>query len=148
MQRITPNLNTRSKIFGVTILVFLAALVQHDRLAATGTTQDSYNPCFSGSSSATQTTESDTKMWYQVTILVFLAALVQRGSRPRDMSMFRVTILVFLAALVQLNRPTSFRTWSDRYNPCFSGSSSATTWFRLLTSWCITTLQSLFFWQL
>ena len=37
----------------------------------------SYNPCFSGSSSATKTAEEVIERHYSVTILVFLAALVQ-----------------------------------------------------------------------
>ena len=112
-----------------------------------------YNPCFSGSSSATEGTAQQNSVRWFVTILVFLAALVQ----PRSSALMRiwrtiVTILVFLAALVQLSRRMSCRIWSGRhvtilvflaalvqlsasptssirqlsYNPCFSGSSSAT----------------------
>ena len=63
-----------------------------------------------------------------VTILVFLAALVQPKRRELfEIEKEKVTILVFLAALVQLTHRRSGKTHSDgSYNPCFSGSSSAT----------------------
>ena len=88
----------------VTILVFLAALVQHE-----------------GQDRKIQNLR-------EVTILVFLAALVQRKNPLQEKKMkIVVTILVFLAALVQ---PTRRMTWGClpawSYNPCFSGSSSAT----------------------
>ena len=65
----------------------------------------SYNPCFSGSSSATHTMKHATRDGILVTILVFLAALVQ----PLYEAQFISTMI-------------------SRYNPCFSGSSSATKW--------------------
>ena len=63
-----------------------------------------YNPCFSGSSSATRMVDDYKFVIWFVTILVFLAALVQlkRHVFPHPAVGF-VTILVFLAALVQLN---------------------------------------------
>ena len=87
-----------------------------------------YNPCFSGSSSATRLPLRLTTLWDKVTILVFLAALVQRksGNYPRCGDK-PVTILVFLAALVQRGCCINdIRAICIRYNPCFSGSSSAT----------------------
>ena len=62
-----------------------------------------YNPCFSGSSSATQYLEEQERLEAEVTILVFLAALVQLKTYRKK-----------------------GRQKSSRYNPCFSGSSSAT----------------------
>ena len=62
-----------------------------------------YNPCFSGSSSATKGETKMTENTIEVTILVFLAALVQpkiiAGGPTAQEAL--VTILVFLAALVQ-----------------------------------------------
>ena len=87
----------------------------------------SYNPCFSGSSSATKYDVFKERVKPSVTILVFLAALVQQKDVQKDtVSAFDVTILVFLAALVQLTNKLSNRTVTLSYNPCFSGSSSAT----------------------
>ena len=64
----------------------------------------------------------------KVTILVFLAALVQQNeSKQEDHQKIRVTILVFLAALVQpIWYHPNIQRIHRRYNPCFSGSSSAT----------------------
>ena len=64
-----------------------------------------------------------------VTILVFLAALVQLHTPLLDLlSRAVVTILVFLAALVQRHIVCSMPYCHLKsYNPCFSGSSSATT---------------------
>ena len=42
-------------------------------------TKIGYNPCFSGSSSATKEFAFKVYGYYEVTILVFLAALVQRS---------------------------------------------------------------------
>ena len=61
-----------------------------------------------------------------------------------------VTILVFLAALVQLEKTETLKVHSQRlsYNPCFSGSSSATEISNDEYQELLAKLQSLFFWQL
>ena len=72
-------------------------------------------------------TEKDNHGVYCVTILVFLAALVQLGvAEDEERREALVTILVFLAALVQLRQLRSSSGSGSSYNPCFSGSSSAT----------------------
>ena len=163
--------------YSVTILVFLAALVQPEKAKAEAAENDfRYNPCFSGSSSATNLFHWKRRSLHLVTILVFLAALVQQtrpvtgdaslmnlsynpcfsGSSsathmPRDSSRDRedeVTILVFLAALVQpRSHHKNMPNGGFSYNPCFSGSSSATDHKYEMRNILIE-LQSLFFWQL
>ena len=84
-----------------------------------------YNPCFSGSSSATEYEDFgllDNSVSYNPCFSGSSSA-TQNG-------------------VLRENRR------SERYNPCFSGSSSATKWIvypeELMNVW----LQSLFFWQL
>ena len=68
------------------------------------------------------------RTWF-VTILVFLAALVQLtiDGELYARETYGVTILVFLAALVQhIDDVPILCIAILSYNPCFSGSSSAT----------------------
>ena len=86
----------------VTILVFLAALLQLKPDTTILVWVERYNPCFSGSSIATKQTRNSPRRSDQVTILVFLAALLQQhGNTRRPRRADIVTILVFLAALLQ-----------------------------------------------
>ena len=113
----------------VTILVFLAALLQRKHDSWIGIRNNSYNPCFSGSSIATKTIQKRiTPRILPVTILVFLAALLQLKHQGEQKWIVypEVTILVFLAALLQPGVPHMCLIRQVRYNPCFSGSSIAT----------------------
>ena len=90
------------KITFVTILVFLAALLQLEDSIEYTAKWFGYNPCFSGSSIATNSDTVLDIVLSQLQSLFFWQLYC--NSKQRDISMFR--------------------SWS--YNPCFSGSSIAT----------------------
>ena len=108
----------------VTILVFLAALVQRIIFSTGREGSFSYNPCFSGSSSATEY-EDDLPIY---SLMGYNPCFSGSSSATYEDNIF-------------------FSEGYPRYNPCFSGSSSATQMCVDYTSIAYK-LQSLFFWQL
>ena len=135
----------------VTILVFLAALLQRNLLLGVCRTALCYNPCFSGSSIATLKRVLPLYGFNELQSLFFwqlycnLSMIFSTGNEG-----YFVTILVFLAALLQLTKRSKSRQNAKlRYNPCFSGSSIATLKiFSDESNRLRFSLQSLFFWQL
>ena len=88
----------------------------------------SYNPCFSGSSSATQQTRLPQPPAPHVTILVFLAALVQlaAGTATDFMRLLGYNPCFSGSSSATEAYLTTYSRGGVCYNPCFSGSSSAT----------------------
>ena len=133
----------------VSILVFLEVPLQPANQQQQQRFKKGFNPCFSGSSTATGITY--TKITFKglvVSILVFLEVPLQpRIFAPPFRSRQGVSILVFLEVPLQhIIIRSTLSSIGLGFNPCFSGSSTATIIGTRLSN-TVMTFQSLFFWK-
>ena len=112
---------------GVSILVFLEALLQPQNISRFFVIPFCFNPCFPGSSTSTRNCKRknhNTKKFQSLFSWKLYFNLCDQGRWPDGLD---VSILVFLEALLQPRREPKAKTLSLGFNPCFPGSSTSTT---------------------